>query len=458
MRSSTILGAAIALGLAASAPARGETLADALVLAYENSGLLEQNRALLRAADEDVAQAVAALRPVINYTLRGQYTNITGGTFETNTSTTAELNADFLLYDAGATRFGIDAVKETVLATRQALIDVEQNVFIQAVSAYVSVREALEIVSLRQNNQRLITEELRAAEDRFEVGEVTRTDVALAQARLAEARSDLAQAQGALQQAIEEYGRVIGAEPRNLAAPRGRPQIPASISEAKAIALRTHPDIRASQRRIAASELRVQQAEAAVSPNITARATLGIDEDDLNDRFDSTESVGVTLSGPIYQGGRLSSGIRQAMNNRDAERANLLSIRRQVEANVGNAYAILQSARASQIAVDQQIRAAEIAFRGIREEATLGARTTLDVLDAEQDLLDARSRRISADADEVIAVYQILQSMGLLTADHLGLGIQSYDPAAYYNLVNEAPVVRSEQGRALDRVLRAIGD
>ncbi len=458
MRSYTILGAAIALGLAASGPARADTLADALVSAYENSGLLEQNRALLRAADEDVAQAVAALRPVINYTLRGEYTNITDGTFETNTSTTAQLTADFLLYDAGATRLSVEALKETVLATRQTLIDIEQTVFIQAVSAYVRVREALEIVSLRQSNLRLIGQELRAAQDRFEVGEVTRTDVSLAEARLAEARSDLAGAQGALQQAIEEYGRVIGSEPRNLEAPRGRPQIPASIPDAKAIALRTHPDIRASQRRIAASELRIRQAEAAVSPNITARASLGIDEDDLNDRFDSTESVGITMSGPIYQGGAISSGIRQAMNNRDAERGNLLSIRREVEANVGVAYASLQSARASQIAVDEQIRAAEIAFQGIREEATLGARTTLDVLDAEQDLLDARASRISADASEVIAVYQILQSMGLLTADHLGLGIQAYDPAAYYNLVNEAPVVRSEQGRALDRVLRAIGD
>ena len=458
MRSLTFAGIT-ALTLAVfSGPARADTLADALVAAYENSGLLEQNRALLRAADEDVAQAVANLQPVIDYTVQTQFTNVTGGDFASNVTTTAQLTFDLLLYDGGASRLGVDAVQEVVLATRQSLLSIEQSVFIQTVSAFVGVREARDIVSLRQNNLRLIGEELRAARDRFDVGEVTRTDVALAEARLAEARSELAQAQGALTQAVEEYGRIVGREPGNLQPPGALPQIPGSIDEAKGVALRTHPDIRASQRRIAAAELRVSQAEAQLEPRISLQSSIQVDEDDLNVEFDPLESVGVVANGPIYRGGRLSSQIRAAMASRDAERGDLISIRREVEANVGNAYAALRTAVASLAATAEQIRASDIAFQGVREEATLGARTTLDVLEAEQDLLDARTLRISAEADQVIAVYQVLQSMGLLTADHLGLGVQTYDPAAYYNLVNEGPAIMSEQGRALDRVLRAIGN
>ncbi|MFQ6548667.1 TolC family outer membrane protein [Aestuariibius sp. 2305UL40-4] len=458
MRSLTFAGIAALTLAAVSGPARADTLADALVAAYENSGLLEQNRALLRAADEDVAQAVANLQPVIDYVVQSQFTNVTGGDFASNVTTTAQLSFELLLYDGGANRLGVDAVQETVLATRQSLLGIEQNVFFQAVSAYVGVREARDIVAVRQNNVGLISEELRAARDRFDVGEVTRTDVALAESRLAEARSELAQAQGALTRAVEEYGRIVGREPGSLQAPSSLPQIPGSTDEAKGVALRTHPDIRASQRRIAAAELRVDQAEARLEPRISLQSSIQVDEDDLNDRFDPLESVGVIANGTIYQGGRLSSQIRQAMASRDAERGDLISIRRLVEADVGNAYADLRSASASLVATAEQIRAADIAFQGVREEATLGARTTLDVLEAEQDLLDARTLRISAEADQVIAVYQVLQSMGLLTADHLGLGIQTYDPAAYYNLVNEGPAIMSEQGRALDRVLRAIGN
>ena len=155
---------------------------------------------------------------------------------------------------------------------------------------------------------------------------------------------------------------------------------------------------------------------------------------------------------------RLSSTVRQFMARRDAARAGLHITRHNLEQQVGNAYSFLEVARASRQASDQQARAATVAFRGVREEATLGARTTLDVLNAEQELLNAQANQISAQADEVIASYSLLSAMGLLTAQHLQLPVQQYDPAAYYNLVKDAPTITSDQGAALDRVLRAIGD
>ncbi len=443
------LAAICALTVAPAASA--ETLADALTHAYDHSGLIEQNRALLRAADEDVAQAVSATLPIINWSVRAQ-SNAPRQPGADLISATAQISAELTLYDAGQNQFAIDAQKETVLGTRQALRDIEQQVLLRAVEAYMNVRRNAEFVDLRQNNVRLITEELRAAQDRFEVGEVTRTDVSLAEARLASARSLFASAQGNLAQAREEFRNAVGRFPGSLS-PVSPAPVSRGISDAKAYAVRNHPNILEAQHAVTAAELNIRRAEAAMSPTVTLDARIAID-----DEFDDSAQVGVTVGGPIYQGGRLSSQVRQFMARRDATRAGLHITRHNLEQAVGNAFAILEVSRVSRQASEEEIRAATVAFRGVREEATLGARTTLDVLNAEQDLFDARANQISAQADEVIASYTVLSATGLLTAEHLRLPVQQYDPTAYYNLVKDAPAVKSAQGQALDRVLQAIGD
>ena len=182
--------------LVSATAATAETLGQSLAHAYEHSGLLDQNRALLRAADEDVAQAVSALLPVVNWSASAtlRYPDPTGR--DNFTSANVGISTSLLLYDAGASQFAIDAQKEAVLATRHQLVSAEQQVLLRAVQAYMSVRREAAFLNLRQNNVRVITQELRAARDRFEVGEVTRTDVSLAEARLASARSQLAAAEG----------------------------------------------------------------------------------------------------------------------------------------------------------------------------------------------------------------------------------------------------------------------
>ncbi|MFT6604862.1 MAG: outer membrane protein [Halocynthiibacter sp.] len=450
---SVTLTIGLAVGALIAAPAaQAETLSDAMASAYKHSGLLDQNRAVLRAADEDVAQAVATLRPVLNYAGSTTYNFDAKGW-----TSSLSLTSSITLYDFGASQLGIDAAKETVLGTRKLLVGIEQNVLLNAVNAYFDVRETQAVVGLRASNVRLITQELRAAQDRFEVGEVTRTDVSLAEARLAAARSAEAAAKGNFAVARETYKAATGHYPGNLAAPPRPPQSAKSAEAARSVARKRHPIILASQHDVTVAELNILRARARTRPNISANATVaaGRSTTGINS---TTETFGLSISGPIYQGGALRSLERQAGARRDAARAALLIDVQTVERNVGNAWAQLQVANASLDATSRQVRASRDAFAGVQEEAKLGARTTLDLLDAEQELLDAQVSAISAEIGRYRAVYTVLSSMGLLTVSHLGLGVPQYDPAAYYNAVKTAPLHGvSPQGEKLDRVLKSLG-
>lgn len=443
---------ALVAGLVAAAPvARAETLAQTLVYAYDHSGLLEQNRALLRAADEDVALANANLMPIVNWTATTQHSwndLVPAGDFLT---ANIQVSAQLTLYDGGANRLAIEAQKETVLATRQSLRAVEQQVMLRAITAYMNVRRTTEFKALRESNVRVLTQEFRATQDRFEVGEVTRTDVARAEAQLAAARSLLAAAEGGLVQAIEEFRAAVGRAPGSLDAAPSAP-VARSVEDAKAYALQNHPSMRQTQHGVAAAELAIERAQQAFGPTLSLGGFAQIDNSG-ND----VGQVSLSLSGPLYMGGRIDAQIRQFMARRDAARAGLHITGASIQQGVGNAYANYSVAVAGRQAYEQQVRASRVAWEGVREEATLGSRTTLDVLNAEQDLLDAQAALVSAQVDEVLASYGILASMGLLTAEHLRLPVQTYDPEAYYNLVQDAPQDQSAQGRALDRVLDALG-
>ncbi len=444
----------IAIALVLSAPAaRAETLTDALISAYRHSGLLEQNRALVRAADENVAQAVATLRPVLNYLAASNYVDPVAPGGE-NWDFSLRLSADLLLYDFGGSRYAIDAAKEAVMAAREALRGAEQTALFRALTAYMQVRLQQSFVELSQNNLRVISQELRAANDRFEVGEVTRTDVSLAEARVAASRSGLASAVGALARAREEYRAAVGHYPENLAPPPPAPRLPGSLEQSLQMARQQHPSVNEAQRQVAVAEFNILRAEAAMKPSLSLNARVAFDED-----FDDQRSVGIQLGGPIYQGGRLSSLFRQAQSRRDAARAALYTVVFQAEQQVGQAWSDLTVTRASIEANRGQVEAATVALRGTQEEAKLGARTTLDVLDTEQDLLDARVSLVSSQIDQYVAVYALLRAMGMLTVDDLNLGIATYDASAHYEAVRQAPMREvSPQGERLDRILRRLGN
>ncbi|MYK33363.1 MAG: TolC family outer membrane protein [Boseongicola sp. SB0670_bin_30] len=441
----------LAIGAALTVqPLMAQTLSDALAMAYRTSGLIEQNRAVLRAADEDVAQAVAALRPVVNYALGANYSDRMQND---RTSLAASLSVGLGLYDANRRQLAVDAAEETVLATRAALVDVENSVLLNAVTAYLGVRRSEAFVELRKNNVRLLTEHFRATRDRFEVGELSRTDVSVAEARLAAARSGLAAEEGNLARAREQYRATIGSYPETLLPPPRPPKVPDSEDEARAMARKHNPQLRQVQHQAKAVEIGVDRAARRRLPAISG--TAGVE---FNDDGEGTTSVGIQLSGPIYQGGTISSTMRKAQAQRDQVRAQLHTTGFIVDQQVSNAYSSLAVAEAGFEASEQQVSAAQLALQGVREEFRLGARASLEVLDQEQELLDAQTNRVSVEIDRHIAAYQVLDAIGVLTAASLGLDVPIYDPEAYYDAVKGAPArYASPQGEKLDRVLRAVG-
>jgi len=441
--------ATVGLSVLGALPLSAQSLSDTLIMAYRTSNLLEQNRAVLRAADEDVGIAIAALRPVMAYALNSSITPDNWAFDDTNY---AQISASITLYEAGRNKLATEAAKELVLATRQSLVGVEQQVLLAAVRAFMNVRSQLEYVRLRQRNVQVIEQQLRAAQDRFEVGEVTRTDVSLAEARLAAARSALVAAKGDLAVARESYKAATGAYPTALSAPPTAPATANTVDEARSYGTQNHPSIKQIQHEVRAGELNVRRAIAANNGKLTASAYLRHTQD-----VGDTSNITLNFSQTISSGGGLMAAARKAQASAERARAGLLQQGVVVSQEVSNAWSQLDVARARIAASDLQIAAARLAFDGISEEAKLGARTTLDVLDAEQEVLNAEVDKISAVNQRYVAVYALLSAMGLLTVDHLKLGIVTYDPEAYYNAAKLAPELMSAQGRKLNKVFDKIG-
>ncbi len=455
-RNLLLAGVSSACVLATPVAALAETLGDALASAYKTSGLLEQNRANLRATDEGVAQAMAALRPSLNYSY--EVGKMRSGGSWLDLEDTLSFIASMDIYTFGRNKLSVDVQKEVVLATRAALLNVEQQVLANAVDAYMGMREAQALVNLRDSAVRLNQQNLRASRDRFEVGEITRTEVSQYEAQLASARANLAAAQGELSAARETYKVAIGHYPSTLKSPPAVKLPVSSLEAAVATAKKTHPGIIALQHQAAAQDLAVEIAERNLLPTVSGSVSQSYSSDGLDFDFnDGTTSIGVGIGGTIYAGGAVASGVRSAIAGRDQVRAELLQSTREVEQGVRTNWAMLSVFAASEEASNSYVQAQRVAYEGVREEADLGASTTLDVLDAEQDLLDAQVSAIQARIARETQSYAVLQSMGLLTAEQLQLNVPVYDPAAYYNAVKDAPVRKvSPQGEKLDHVLESL--
>ncbi len=426
-----------------------DRLISAMVSAYETSGLLEQNRAVLRAADEDVATAASQLAPVVSWASSVSHSGSGSSSFDT--SADASLSANYTLYDGGKNSLGLEAAKFSVLATRSKLVNVEQNVLFEAVTAYLGVVRETENVALRKNNLSVIGEELRAANDRFEVGEITKTDVALAEARLAASNSALAVAKGSYKKAVASYVAAIGEKPNSLEYPNFAPEVPSSLESAIAIALTEHPSINELKHLVKVSEINSKIADLSTGFTISLGSSVSFDEEG-----ETSGNLSITASGPIFSGGKLYSSSRKKIALNEQVLARLYSSKISIEQNVTNAFSSLQVAQAAKSAAKEQIRATEVALKGVKEEAILGARTTLDVLNAEKDLLDARMQLMSAKVDENLSLYRLLLQIGRLTAEYLNLPVPQYDVEKYYDLVKSSPASKMKNGRELDTILRSL--
>ncbi|MEM9010229.1 MAG: TolC family outer membrane protein [Pseudomonadota bacterium] len=446
-------------------PATAQSLSDTLIKAYLNNPSLEVSRATVRGADESVAQARAGLRPVVTANGSFVFEDSSDGLGASNAGS-ASLDGSVTVFDGGATFAAVDGAKAGVEAARALLVATEQDVLLEAVTAYSDVLQDIRIVELERTTLRVFMQELQAARDRFEVGEVTRTDVSQAEAVVASSRSSLAAAIGSLAISREAYLSVVGEPPGELSPPPPLPPLPATRDEAVAIAMREHPSIRAARFNELAANFAVDSARAAFRPTIDIIGSVGVDRTSSeisgifgSGRVNDTEtsaSVGVTASVPIITGGVLSSGVREAIALVEQTKAELHDTARLIRQAVGESYASLEVARASIVASREAIRAARIAFEGVREEALLGARTTLDVLDAETELLEAQTTLASAERDEDVAAYALLSAMGKLTVDHLGLNVAEYDPNVNFNRVQSGPPGRFD-GSVVDRIRRRFG-
>jgi outer membrane protein len=455
------LGAAIVVAVSLTVPAaRGETLTDALIRAYQTSPLLDASRAGLRGVDETVPQARAARRPQVSAFAQGQGT-VRAELDPTTTDTFgAGLRANLLLFDSGQTRAAIESARSAVAAARADLRNVEQLVLFNAVRAFMDVRRDLEFVALAGNDVLVLEEQLRAAQDRFEVGEITRTDVSLTEARLAAARSTLAGTQGQLEVSRAAYQQAVGTAPGDLQPPPPLPQLPANIQEATAIGLQRNPEVVSAQFAERAALYDMDRARAAQRPRVQAQGTVDYQDASRTGtgpllpsgrQRDVVGRAQVEGSVPLYEGGSTSSLIRQAQATLEQRQWQLQDAGRSVTQQVAAAWAQLEVARAQIPARRTQIQAARIAAEGIAEEARLGARSQLDVLDADQERLAAEADLVQAVRDEYVAAYNLLSAMGLLTVEHLGLGIETYDPEVNFMRVQGGPTRGYDLG-VVDRI------
>lgn len=466
-------GAAL-LSVVLATPSTADTLADTLVKAYQLSPSLQASRAALRALDEQVGQARAGKRPQVDLQFQietGQSESFSAaGPFSAasqnlvkSRSLNATIAASLTLLDRGRTRAAINAAQANVSAGRASLKNSEQTLLLDAVTAFMDVRRDSRFVSLGQSNVSVLRQQVRAAQDRFELGEVTRTDVSLAEARLAQAVATLASFQGQLAVSKEQFKAVVGVQPNNLQTPPPIPGLPASVDQAIAISMRESPNMISIRFSELAAKFNVDRAIANRKFTLDAGASASVDSNgnegnngnlDIFDTRDTQSSwqLSLTLNRQIYSGGALKSAVRQAQATLAEQKFLVQDTARQVQQSVAASWANLEIAQASIVANREQVRAAQVTFDGVREEARLGARTTLDVLDREQELRDAQVQLASSIRDEYVSAYQLLSAMGLLTAEHLKLGVDSYDPDLYYNAVQRAPI-RTPRGEKLDKLI-----
>ena len=432
------------------------TLQEALVQAYQTNPSLEVSRASLRSQDESVVQAGAGKRPTLSLSGTTAYTADIDALNDPANTLRASLDARLVVFDGGRTTDAVNAAAYMVYAARENLKASDQSVLLSAATAYLDVRRDQKFLALAQNDVTVIEQQVKAMQDRFSVGAVTRTDVALVQARLAATKTSLAASSGRLALSKEIYRAVVGGEPVNLQSAPALPTLPNSLAEAESIAMREHPSILATRFAEKSAEYDVARARAASFGTVT----LGGSVEYSNvpgplDRIENGQAT-VSLSGqiPIYNGGVLSSSIRSAAQILESRKATTQNTMRQIRQATASSWANIRVGRASIIAANLQIEASQIAYDAIKEETRLGSRTTLDLLDAEQDLLAARSNLASAQRDEYVAALNLLSSMGLLTVESLDLGIPAYDPQVNFDAVTSRAATPFSGSSVLD----AIGD
>jgi outer membrane protein len=450
-----------------SQKAAADTLEWALVQAYQNNPSLNAQRASLRATDENVPQALSGYRPKLSVTANGGYDyastlshTVNQNNFPNTVSYTnfAEpytqrgfgASATETLYNGNQTANRVRQAESQVMGARETLRVTEQQVLLDASTAYMNLLRDQAILDLNRRNVEVLTEQLKQTRDRFNVGEVTRTDVAQAESRLAAGRSSLLGAQSNYVTSQANYRRVIGVDPGRLAPGTPVDRLsPGSLGGAVTEGQQQSPSVLAAMYGVDIAELAVKVSEGSLYPNLALVASASKNYDPTyNTNKQTLASIVGQLTIPIYQGGAEYSAIRQTKESLGQQRLNLDVNRDQARATVVQSWGQLDASKAQIEATTAQVNAAEIALNGVREEARVGQRTTLDVLNAQQELVNARVALVTAQHDRVVASYTLLAAVGGLSMQTLGLNVSIYDPQVHYQQIRDAWVgVRIPDGR-----------
>jgi len=436
-------GAAAFVVMFASA-ATAETIGGALVKAYFNNPDINQQRAAVRAADENIPKANAGYLPTVSaetdagvQSLSG--TGLPGAVSQLSHPRGYGVTVTENVWNGNRTLNSVRQAESGVFGAREQLRNTEQNVLLSAVTYYMDVLRDTAILDLDRNNVQVLQEQLRQTQDRFNVGEVTRTDVAQAEASLSGARATALTAQSTLQASLANYRQAIGEEPKSLSpvAPLMK-QLPKSLSEAISISQLEHPAIVAMLHGVDAAALAIKISEGQLYP------TVGL-TGQVSKRFDVsgyavgsqtlTESLVGQITIPIYEGGAVYAATRQAKEQLGQQQLQTDLQRDQVRAAVVAAWGANQNSAGVVRAAKAQVEASEVALAGVREEAKVGQRTTLDVLNAQQALLNSRVQLVTAQHDQVVNSYTLLSAIGRLSIPTLGLAVAEYDPRVHFDQV-----------------------
>jgi len=419
--------------------ARAETLDEALARAYQTNPTLLAARAALRATDESVGQALSRWRPTVQASADISRTQSYSNTRSPATRYTTPYGTDLRivqsLYDPVADA-AIQRAELDVKAARARLITTEQQVLLNAMASYIDVVRDISVLDLNVNNEQRLRRQLDAANDRFRVGELTRTDVAQAEARLSRAIADRIQAEGNLAASRAVYRNNVGETPISLVVPRPPANLPAMQDEAVSIASARFPDVIAAIYTEQSARENIRAIEGELWPELNLRGTLSADRGTANSRTEANNaSITAEINIPLYTAGSVAARIRASKQTASQRKMQLDQARRDAAETATRAWESLETARASLRALDSEIQASQIALEGVEKEALVGSRTVLDVLDAEQELLNAKVNLVRAQRNEIAAAYELKASIGSLTARELGLQVPYYDEEQNYRSV-----------------------
>ena len=460
-----ITGAVVLLlAFSGAAPALADTIKAALVRAYQSNPQLNAQRAQVRITDENVPQALSGYRPKLNVTATAgyQYTdllNTFGGTpqailktdvFGANAPRSAGLTLSQNVYNGNQTANRTRAAESQVSGSREALRVLDQTILLSAATIYMDYLRDAAIVEVQKSNVRVLEQTLKQTRDRFNVGEVTRTDVAQSEAQLAAGQTQLLAAEATLTTTKANFRRIIGNDPVNLAP--GSPVdrfLPATLPSAVELSLIENPNVTAAMYGIDVQFLQVKVNEGALLPRVDVQVQVQQGYEQQMQVFRQFGASAIAqLAVPIYQGGAEYSLIRQSKESLAQQRLVLEQTRDQTRANTVTAWGQLVAGKAQVASAQSQVTASEIALNGVREEAKAGQRTTLDVLNAQQALVNARVALVTAQHDRVVASYAVLSAVGRLSPQVLGLSTTVYDASVHYHQVRDSWAgVRTPDGR-----------